>query len=147
PGPSWQPMTKKESVPAKFIASTKQDVDPQFSPDGKKVAFASDRLGSEEIWVCDSDGSNPVQISSLGAPPTSVGSRRWSPDSRQIVFDSTKEGSFDIYTVSAEGGQSRRLTTESFSDNRPSWSRNGRWIYFGSDRSGDWQVWKVPSEG
>jgi eukaryotic-like serine/threonine-protein kinase len=145
PGPAWQPMSKKVSVPTKFIESTKTERDPQFSPDGKKVAFASNRSGNAEVWVCDSNGSNSAQITSLGAPW--VGCPRWSPDSRQIAFDSTKEGSWDIYTVSAEGGPSHRLIAESSHDSRPSWSRNGRWIYFCSDRTGDWQVWKVPSEG
>jgi Tol biopolymer transport system component len=144
PGQVWQPM-KKEPAPTKFIASTKGDASARFSPDGKKVAFESNRLGSDEIWVCNSDGSNPVPLTSFGG--SQVGSPRWSPDSRQLVFDSSKGGSQDIYTVSAEGGPSRRLTTESSADVRPSWSRNGGWIYFGSDRTGDWQVWKIPSEG
>jgi Tol biopolymer transport system component len=136
---------KKEAAPTKFIASTKQDGFPQFSPDGKKIAFASDRSGSEEIWVCNNDGSNPVSITSSGGAKT--GSPRWSPDGRQIAFDSAKAGSQDIYTVSAEGGTSRRLTTENSADVRPSWSKNGDWIYFGSNRTGDWQVWKIPSDG
>ena len=144
PGPVWRPM-KKEAAPTKFIASTKQDAFPQFSPDGKRIAFASDRSGSEEIWVCNNDGSNPVSITSSGGAKT--GSPRWSPDGRQIAFDSAKAGSQDIYTVSAEGGPSRRLTTENSADVRPSWSKNGDWIYFGSNRTGDWQVWKIPSDG
>ena len=55
---------------APFITSTRMDANPQFSPDGKRIVFTSGRLnrsGSYEIWVCDSDGSNAEQLTSLGA--------------------------------------------------------------------------------
>ncbi len=142
PGPS---STGRRASPAKLIASTRPDVGPQFSPDGKRIVFVSGRSGSPEIWLCDSEGLNPVQLTSFGGPLTGV--PRWSPDGQRIAFDSIKEGHPDIYVVSAEGGSPRRLTTESSSDVRPSWSKDGRWIYFGSDRSGAWQVWKMPAEG
>ena len=116
-----------------------------FSPDGKKIAFGSDRTGSEEIWISASDGSNPVQLTSFGAPST--GTPKWSPDGKQIAFDSHKVGHSDIYVVNAEGGEPRRLTTEPFENNVPSWSRDGKWIYFSSDRTGAWQIWKVPAVG
>jgi len=137
--------TGKRVEPTKLISSTHSDHEPQFSPDGKRIAFGSTRSGSYEVWVCDSEGLNPVQLTSFGGP--AVGSPRWSPDGRWIAFDSTREGQRDIYAVSAEGGGARRLTTEPSQDVRPSWSKDGRWIYFGSNRSGDWQVWKMPAEG
>jgi len=142
PGPG---ATDKGTPPTRLIASTQSDFEAQFSPEGKRIAFSSDRSGSFEIWVCDSEGLNPVQLTSFGGP--AVGSPRWSPDGRWIAFDSTKEGQRDIYVVSAEGGAARRLTTEPSLDVRPSWSGDGRWIYFGSNRSGDWEVWKLPAEG
>jgi Tol biopolymer transport system component/DNA-binding winged helix-turn-helix (wHTH) protein len=129
--------------PTKLIASTHVDLSQQFSPDGKRIVFASGRSGSVEIWVCDSDGSNPRQLTFFGGS----GTPRWSPDGQQIAFDSEREGHSDIYVVHAEGGQPRRLTTESSNDVVPSWSRDGRWIYFASDRTSSFQVWKMPAEG
>ena len=137
--------TGKRTEPTKLIASTKRQYQPQFSPDGKRIAFGSSRSGSTEVWACDSEGLNPVQLTSFGGPD--VGSPRWSPDGRWIAFDSTKEAHRDIYVVSVEGGAPRRLTTEPSDEVRPSWSKDGRWIYFGSNRSGDWQIWKLPAEG
>lgn len=133
------------SPPAKLISSTRSDESPQYSPDGKKVVFSSSRTGHLELWTCDADGSNPVQLTSFDGPH--VGSPRWSPDGRQIAFDSTAEGHRDIYLVGVDGGRPRRLTTEPSADVRPSWSRDGRSVYFGSDRGGGWQVWKAPAEG
>jgi Tol biopolymer transport system component len=120
-------------------------MDQDISPDGQKIAFRSNRSGSFEIWTCDSKGSNPIQLTSLGAPNT--GTPRWSPDGQRIAFDSRKEGHSDIYVINAEGGSPRRLTTEPFENNVPNWSRDGRWIYFASNRSGTGQIWKMPTEG
>jgi len=137
--------TGKGTPPTRLIASTQSEYQPQFSFDGKRIVFGSSRSGSFEIWVCDSEGLNPVQLTSFGGP--ALGSPRWSPDGRWIAFDCINEGHWDIYVMSAEGGAARRLTTEPSLDVRPSWSRDGRWIYFGSNRSGDWQIWKLPAEG
>jgi eukaryotic-like serine/threonine-protein kinase len=142
PGPN---ALDKNSAPTRFISSTQEDLEPQFSPDGKKVAFNSSRSGAYAIWVCDRDGLNPAELISFNG--ILVGSPRWSPDSRWIAFDSPKAGNLDIYVVSADGGPMRRVTSGPSSNVRPSWSRDGRWIYFGSDRSGNWQVWKAPAQG
>jgi Tol biopolymer transport system component/predicted Ser/Thr protein kinase len=142
PGPN---SSDKKSAPSRFIASTQADMEPQFSPDGKKIAFNSSRSGNFEIWVCDAEGRNPVQLTASNGPQ--LGSPRWSPDSRWIAFDSPKAGNSDIYIISADGGPARRFTTGPSNNVRPSWSRDGRWIYFGSNRSGNSQIWKAPAAG
>jgi Tol biopolymer transport system component len=45
--------------PTKFIASSRRDMQGYYSPDGKRIAFESDRSGSEEIWLCNADGLIP----------------------------------------------------------------------------------------
>jgi Tol biopolymer transport system component len=122
--------------------STRTDYDPDPSPDGKRVAFASDRSGAFEIWVSDRDGANPTQLTSFGGPD--LGSPRWSPDGHTIAFDAKRGGNSDIYAVPELGGLPRRLTDALSEDARPSWSRDGKWIYFRSDRSGAHEVWKIP---
>jgi Tol biopolymer transport system component len=128
-----------------LLTSNRHDSNPQISPDGKRIAFQSDRTGWFEIWICDSDGSNPVQVTSCGS--SGAGSPRWSPDSKQIAFDSILKGDNDIYVIDADGGNPRRLTDETSEEVTPSWSRDGRWIYFASKRSGRWEVWKSVAEG
>ena len=115
---------------------------PQISPDGKRLAFMSDRSGSMEIWVSGVDGSNPVQLSALGK----AGTPRWSPDGKWIAFDSDAHGRGAIYVVNVDGGEPRTLVEGNFDNRVPSWSHDGRWIYFGSDRNGAWQVWKIHVE-
>jgi eukaryotic-like serine/threonine-protein kinase len=139
-------QSQRESAPpASFIASTRADTNPQYSPDGKRIAFASDRSGTFEIWVCNADASVPRQLTRLGANES--GSPRWFPDSRHVVFDSDKEGNFDIYLMDADGGPVRRLTNDPADDVTPTVSGDGRTIYYSSRRSGSWQIWRMPSNG
>lgn len=129
-----------------MIASTRGDFAQQISPDGKKIAFQSGRSGSYQIWLCDSDGQNLTQLTSVSGP-FGAGTPRWSPDGRQIAFDVHAKGSGDVYVMDVEGGFPRPITAEPSEDVVPSWSRDGRWIYFASDRSGSFQVWKAPADG
>lgn len=129
----------------KLISSTRTQETPQYSPGGKKIAFTSDRSGSSQIWLCDSDGSNPVQLTFMDAGNN--GTPRWSPDGSSIVFDSTASGVLGLYTIRAEGGSPQPLVVDSHFNAAGSFSRDGRWIYFVSDRSGEYEVWKVPASG
>ncbi|HEX6730428.1 MAG TPA: protein kinase [Pyrinomonadaceae bacterium] len=136
---------KGVTAPVKLIASTRSNSTPQFSPDGEKIAFESDRSGTHEIWICDRDGTNPIQVTNFGGPH--VGSPRWSSDGKQIVFDVHPSNTGHIYIVSIEGGPPRRVTSETSDEGVPTWSRDGKWIYFCSNRTGTQQLWKVPAEG
>lgn len=138
--------TGQRNPPTRLIYSTQADSDPEYSPDGSRIAFASTRSGNSEIWVCQSDGSNPIQLTTLGGLTRTP---RWSPDGRHIAFESHPAGgsNADVYVVAAEGGRPRRLTTDASEERAPGWSRDARWIYFGSARSGMGQIWKAPAEG
>jgi Tol biopolymer transport system component/DNA-binding winged helix-turn-helix (wHTH) protein len=132
-------------TPKRLIASTRIDGHPQFSPDGKKIAFSSNRRGDFDIWICGSDGSNPQQLTSRGVY---CASPHWSPDGQQIAFDSGSSGaSWKVYLIGINGGKPKPLTNGLATDWQPSWSLDGKWIYFTSNRSGEDQVWKVPSRG
>jgi Tol biopolymer transport system component len=140
-----RPGTPAERLlPARFCPSTQGEAGPQYSPDGRRVAFYSSRLGTYEVWVCDSDGQNPVQVSRSGG-----GSPRWAPDKRTIAFDSRAKGPAAIFVANVDDGSEPRQLGQGRDDVLPSWSHDGDWVYFSSSRigNGDFQIWKVPARG
>ena len=139
------PGAPAASAPSMAISSTKMEYHIRFSPDRRRVAFASYRSGDGEIWISEPDGSNAAQLTSMNAQETMC--PYWSPDGRLIAFSSNPEGEFDIYVVPAAGGKPTRLTSDPAMDLCPTFSRDGKWIYFASMRSGDYRVWKMPATG
>jgi Tol biopolymer transport system component len=128
-----------------FNSSPREDVSGVYSPDGKRVAFSSDRSGAFEIWLADSDGSHQQQLTTFRGPIT--GSPRWSPDGKWLAFDSRPAGHSAVFVVQADGGSPRQLTEGQHDDLLPSWSRDGASVYFCSKRSGENQIWRIPAAG
>jgi Tol biopolymer transport system component len=133
---------KEEAVP--FIVSTRSQSAPRYSPDGSKIAFISNRSGSDQVWMCDADGSHAVQLTSLGP----CGHTSWSPDGQRIVFGSDIDGYTQIFTANVHSARTQRLAQEPYTDTGPNWSHDGEWIFFASDRGGgEFQLWKTPAAG
>ncbi len=133
--------------PRRFIsiASTRWEAAPQFSPDGQRVAFQSNRTGSMHVWVCDADGGNPVQLTHFESGYS--GTPRWSPDGRWIAFDHQDQEGWRVYVMAADGGQVRRLAEERGDADIPSWSSDGKWIYYASNGTGRYEVFRRPAQG
>ena len=138
--------TEAAGPPRELIASTREDGWPQYSLDGGRIAFVSNRSGTRQIYVCDAGGSNLLRLTSLpdGVERPYPG---WSPDGRRIVFAARNAGNTDLFVADVQGGPPRRLTQEPSAEYHPQWSRDGTWIYFASDRTGEPQIWKMPSGG
>jgi len=80
-----------------LVSSAKtQNLQPQFSPDGQKIAFQSLRSGYPEVWICNSDGSHAVQVTDLRS---FAGSPRFSPDGRYLAFDYRSQHRSDVYVI------------------------------------------------
>jgi Tol biopolymer transport system component len=126
------------------IASSRREYQAEYSPDGLKVAFVSDRSGDSEVWVANADGSNPAQLTSQRAIPTAP---QWSPDGKRLAFAQRPGGNTDVYVIDAQNGAPKRMTTDPGNDASAYWSRDGKWIYFASNRTGRQEVWKMPSGG
>ena len=118
------------------------DRDPSWSPDGKRIAFQSDRDGNPEIYVMDADGGN---LQNLTNNPDLDQFPSWSPDGKRIVFSSVREGHFtyEIYVMDADGGNLQRLTENHKNDWFPSWSPDGKRIAFASDRKADLENFEI----
>jgi TolB protein len=126
------------------------NVEPAVSPDGKRIAFSSDRSGQPMLYVMNIDGSSVKRLTFAGRYNSSPS---WSPDGKTIAFAGHDGGHFDIFTVNADGTAMKRLTDAKkangkAADNRdPSFSPDGRQVVFSSDRTGNKQLYIVDTDG
>ena len=97
-------------MPTRLTATSFPEADPVWSPDSRRIAFASNRDGTWRIYLMDADGTDVTLL------PTGVGDATdpaWSPDGARIAFVSTRSGNPDIWVVNLNGSNLRRLTTDS----------------------------------
>ncbi len=128
----------KEKTWTQVVASSGLSASPQYSPDGRRICFRSDRSGDEQLWVSQADGSNPVQVTRGNLLP-SVG--RWSPDGGSLVFNNHKSG--EIFIASMGGGGTWSVRGLNATGIHPVFSADGRWIYAGRAAS----IVRIPSGG
>ncbi len=114
----------------RVIASSGQDASPQYSPDGRRICFRSDRSGEEQLWIADVEGGDALQLT-RGALRPSVG--RWSPDGRAIVFNNARTG--EIYLASQDAAGQWTVQPTGATGYHPVFSPDGRWIYAGTMNS------------
>ncbi|HET6348457.1 MAG TPA: amidohydrolase family protein [Candidatus Krumholzibacteria bacterium] len=117
------------------------EVQPRFSPDGKRISFTSDRDGGDNIWIMDHDGSNLVQVTKEDF--RLCNNAVWTPDGEYLVakkhFTSTRSlGAGEMWLYHESGGEGLQLTkrrNDQQDVGEPCVSRDGRYVYFSEDMS------------
>jgi Tol biopolymer transport system component len=99
-------------------------VEPDWSPDGKSIAFASQRSGSFDLYVMAADGTGTRRLTSTKEEDET--SPTWSPEGDRIAFARTG----DIYVMNADGSGARRISDVTAEEAEPAWSPDGRWIAY-----------------
>ncbi|HLJ50146.1 MAG TPA: hypothetical protein VKU01_29235 [Bryobacteraceae bacterium] len=133
--------------PVPFASSSALERAPQFSPEGSRVAFLSDRSGKPQIWLAAADGTGLLQLTNFPAPVLDLSEIAWRPDGLALAVSAFEEGDWRAYIVGAADGTARRLSSETTQQRVPSWSADGKWIYFSSNRSGRPEIWKTAASG
>lgn len=121
------------------------DASPAFSPDGKRIAFMSQRAGGFEIFVMNADGSDQQQLTHFTEQGRGALAPTWSPDGKRIAF-STRIPPINIYVMNADGTGATKVSDEGGGAN-PAWSPDGRKILFQSRRSGKPQIYVMDADG
>lgn len=108
---------------------------PSFSPDGKTMAFTSQKGGRDIINLMDAKTRKVYKR--IDFDLDQVLSPSWSPDGKMLVFSGLKHGLSDLYTVNRDGTDLKQLTKDRYGDLQPQWSPDGTSIAFASDRGPD----------
>lgn len=132
--------------PKRLTVTPDIDIQPEWSHDGTKIIFKSNRLSPDpvqsfKIYTMTATGVNQTQIVTdrdyHGYPD-------WSPDETQVVFNSFDPGNSDVFTASVATGVSRQITADASFDDSGRWSPDGTRIVFFSTRTGSSELYLAP---
>ncbi len=116
------------------------DISPALSPDGKKIAFASNRSGYWDIYLLEIRSGETTRVTET---KTYDGAPTWSPDGAWIATESYLEGNLEILVqpINDSSVSAIRLTNDTSADHSPAWEPDGRRIAFVSTRGGDSDIY------
>ena len=117
-----------------YIDTSEIEVEPSYSPNGKWIAFTSNRYGKPMIFLRDLKTDEETRLTYAGWYNASA---TWSPDSSHLLFGSydRKIDRWDLFKIQADGTHLERLTLNQGDNEKPTYSPDGRFILFQSTRS------------
>jgi Tol biopolymer transport system component len=137
----WMYDVDRSWEPRLLVPSTQAEYSPEFSPDGQKLAFISDRSGAAEIWMAALNGGQPRKITSLmgGDVPMSPA---WSPDGSRIAFFCRRQGLNYAYETEIATGSTRPLRGGEDYALFPQYSSDGKSLYYVSNAGHRFRIWR-----
>jgi dipeptidyl aminopeptidase/acylaminoacyl peptidase len=140
-----QPLAGLSGEGTRLTDARTIDRDAAWSPDGRRIAFMSERDGNPEIYVMTATpGSVPTRLTfdpAVDVDPT------FSPDGRRLAFTSTRDGNPEIYVMAVDGSAQTRVTFDPAADQQADWSPDGTRIAFESTRDGNHEIYAMNPDG
>lgn len=129
------------------LTSEGDNRDPAWSPNGRMIAFVSDRFSDDhQLCVMTSGGTTQAQLTDSGGRK---GDPSWSPDSQWLAYEAETHGRLQIFVIQADGSASgeRQITTEGYNNSTPAWSPDGRYIAFERQDVSGYHIWIISPDG
>jgi hypothetical protein len=117
---------------------------PAWSPGGRRIAFVSDRAGTDDLFAIRAVGGGLVQLTSA---PGSETDPAWAPNGRRIAYVTDETAAAEIAVLDVAGRRTALLTRDGAVAADPGWSQDGRRIAYVSSRDGVDAVWSVAAAG
>ncbi|GAA4854668.1 winged helix-turn-helix domain-containing protein [Luteimonas vadosa] len=133
-------------APVRAVASTRIDFRPSVSPDGRRLAFVSDRTGHYEVWLADATGDAQRRLTQWQA--ADISRPAWSPDGRTLAYAVLRDGRWTGFLDPMDGTVRQRIPVEG-QFRHPTWSPDGRWVLHADEQGirrvspGQWRVERV----
>ena len=100
---------------------------PSASPDDRQIVYLSDNGGHSNLWVVNTDGTDPRQITFEEDPRVSIGAPIWAPAGNRIVFVLVRLGHVELWLVEPDGSGLRQIVSKGW---YPCWATDARWLYY-----------------
>ncbi|MCX6023590.1 MAG: YCF48-related protein, partial [Chloroflexi bacterium] len=126
------------------LTTSMRNSSPVWSPDGRKLAFTSERDGNTEIYVMNADGSGQTRLTTNSARDEGPA---WSPDGGKISFTSNRDGFWEVYVMNTDGSGQTRLTAPPSNNGGAAWTPDSGRIAFKSDREGSQRIYVMNADG
>ena len=134
----------KPEAPRWITRGTASDRQPLYSPDGKRLLFASDRGGNLDIWeIALATGA----VRRLTDDPSEDWDPALSPDGKYLLWSSDRSGHFEIWIADADGSDPRRVTNDGLDAENPEMTPDGQWITYTSSNPPRRGLWKIHPDG
>lgn len=142
----WYNLAQDCCLQRLTVGRLSDNLSPSFSPDGRRIAFASTRVGLSQIYVMAADGTGQELFAPYDYGVTGDShSPSWSPDGLNLAFHRTVAGSPQLFVMNVREKTVRQLTSAGRNED-PSWAPDGRHLVFKSSRTGAEQLWVIDKD-
>ncbi len=132
-------------APRRLTDDPGDDLEPMWSPNGKQIAFHSNRSDNWDIWVVDAkDGRNLRNLTDHAADDRYP---YWSPNGNYMAFHSDRDGNTNIYVLKVDSTEMCQLTNSTATDTMPAWSPDGNYMLFQTNRDGNEEIYMMDVQG